>query len=66
MITRLIAVAVFMSAAALAQSRPVAQLMAGDPSGRNVTFLFDAQGGVDGLRVESLRSAIRAETVDLD
>ena len=59
MIRRLIAAAVFMSAAALAQSlaqaRPVAQLMAGDPSGRNVTFLFDAQGGVDGLRVETHR-----------
>ena len=59
MIRRLIAAAVFMSAAALAQSlaqaRPVAQLMAGDPSGRNVTFLFDAQSGVDGLRVETHR-----------
>ena len=27
--------------------------MAGDPSGRNVTFLFEAQGGVHGLRVET-------------
>lgn len=57
MIRCLIAAAVFMSAAALApslaQASPVAQLMAGDPFGRNVTFLFGAQGGVCGLRVET-------------
>jgi hypothetical protein len=59
MIRHLIAAAVFMSTAApapsLAQARPVAQLMAGDPSGRNVTFSFGTQDGVSGLRVETHR-----------
>ncbi len=59
MIRHFIAATVFISAAALAPSlaraRSSAQLMAGDPSGRNVTFSFGVRGGVDGLRVETHR-----------
>jgi hypothetical protein len=59
MIRHFIAAAVFMSAAAfapsLAQASSSAQLMAGDPSGRNVTFSFGAERGVAGLRIETHR-----------
>lgn len=57
MIRHFIAATLFVSAAALApslsQARQPAQLMAGDPSGPNVTFSFSAEAGVPGLRIET-------------
>lgn len=59
MIRHFLTVAILVGAAALtpslAQARSSAQLMAGDPSGRNVTLSFGADRGVDGLRIETHR-----------
>ena len=70
MIRHFIAVTAFACAAALApslsQARSSAQLMAGNPSGRNVTFSFGSEGGADGLRIETHQVGNPAPTVDLD